>query len=217
MARFLRTTLVFAVACALGATVAAANVPTVEDSTVPDVMTVSPDGGIAFTVNVAGALGPVDAAVVEITVNAVSDPLVAWCVGQAHPVISGVTNPAGDATFFVEGGGCLPSASGQRAGSVKGDSVPLGLIAINSPDVVDNGGFRILEKAPPSNNCDLGTNTTTVGLGDATEHTTNIALGLVDRCSKMTDVGTYDGPVGLGDATILTVYITAGTTCTCAP
>lgn len=210
MTRFIRTGLVIVAACAFGATAAVANIPTPENSNVPKMMTIAPDGLFGFAVNVGGTLGPVNGAFVECTVAAASDPLVAWCIGQVHPTFSAIANVAGDVTFFVAGGGCLPT--GNRV-EIKADGIPIGTAAINSPDIVNGAGQRALTSG--QDNCDPQVaGSTGVGLSDAVAHTGNIALGLVDRCSNMTGPN-YDDNVGLPDAIILTTYITAGTSCSC--
>lgn len=229
MARFLRLSLVVAASLALAAS-ASANIPTPEASNVPDILTIAPDGFVSggatgYSVNVAGPLGPVSGAIVEIEFAPGAAPntegLVAWCNGQTHPIVSGVANGAGDASFFIEGGGCINPADyggGSFVAQVRADGIVLGEPGVNSPDVTNNAGqlptdTNMATRPDGASNCDTGTNTTEVGLADAVFHTVPIAISSDEFCSNV------DGNpgVGLGDGVILTVYIQGGASCSCTP
>jgi hypothetical protein len=219
MARFIRAGALVTAILALSATVVLASIPSPEDSTVPDVLTVTPDGTFEFQVIVESTTGPIDGALVEIEFAPATDTLVAWCVGQDHPVISGTADD-GVASFFVEGGGCLDQAE-LPAGfplvaQVRADGVLLANVSVNSPDIVnDSNGLRATEDGPPrdalGNNCAGGT--TEVGTGDAVEHTPAFSLGLTDLCSNFTDP--WDDPVALVDIVVATPYLATGVSCTC--
>ncbi len=192
---------------------------------VPDILTVSPDGSISFVVNVQGQGGPLSGSYVSVHIGALNDDLLAYCAGQArvgpdlddgsYRLGAGVSDVNGDVTFFMVGGGCIPTESlgDNWVVEVRADGVVLDNIVINSPDVVNSSGDRPL--ASGQDNClpQGGGGVTEVGLSDAVAHTGNIALGLVDLCSKMT--APFGDPVGLADGVILTEYIKAGTFCTC--
>jgi hypothetical protein len=215
MARFL----LLAAAFSMVATGAFANIPDPVLSDAPEMITVTPNANFGYTVTVEGQLGPVNGAFVELEVNPLLDPLVAWCTGQVHPIITGVTAPDGTVTFLIGGGGCIDNDAGTNApfiAEISADGIVLGNARINSPDITNSSGERATEDRangdPPASNCDAGS--TTVGLSDAVEHTPAISQGLVEPCSNFTGPD-FDDPVSLPDAVIVTPYITAGFTCGC--
>ena len=164
---------------------------------------------------------PVNGALVEIEFNPAVAPKVGYCVGQGGfgggTVVVGVTNEAGEAVLFIQGGGCV-SVGDPFVARVKADGVVMGEPRINSPDIVDTAGNRADETGVST--CGAGGGAApdmlTVGLSDAVEHTGSIALGLADFCSNFTGPD-FDDAVGLADAVIVTGYVTAGTSCTCQP
>jgi hypothetical protein len=206
-------------ALALSSTAALANIPTPELSTVPDAITLStgaPFGGNpigTFTVTVAGPLGVVNGALVEVEISPAADVLVGYCQGQTHPLRSAFTNASGIATFNYQGGGCVdpdeffgPTFIGQ----VRADGVILDEVYIVSPDAVTSGG-KLPTDAPVGTTCEAGV--TTVGLSDAVFHTRSIKLGLVHTCTKMTPP--FGDAVAVLDAVYLTPYIKQSKFCTC--
>lgn len=207
MARFLRLSLVLAAAGIFAATAAVANIPSPELSDVPDFMTITPDGSFGYTVTVNGSQGPVNGALVQLRVTGFADPLVCWCAGQVHPSITGVTNPSGQVTFFVAGGGCVdPSRLGEVVVDVLADGVPLDQVGINSPDAVNSDGLLNTDDDFVFDALCV------VGLADAVFHTNPIANGLQEVCTKFT--APYNGFVGVADATFVTDYILNGASCT---
>ena len=224
MARFIRVGALVLAVMAASATGALANVPDPELSTVPGVLTVTPDGSFEFKVDVESQAGPVAGAVVEISFAAATDTLVAWCVGQTHPIITASDGDGdGSVSFFVEGGGCVDFASlppgFPAVAQVRADGILLANIDVNSPDIVnDTNGLRSTEDGPPRNalgsNCAGMPSGTEVGTGDAVEHTPNFSLGLVDVCSNFTGPD-FDDAVGLPDVVVATPYLASGTACAC--
>jgi hypothetical protein len=223
MARFLRVSLIVAAVAALAATGASALVPDPDASTTPDVISATPDGSFPYTVVVRATGGtPVPGALVEVWIEDSAFPLWSQCVGQvatSEPdglkIGSGNAGGGGSISFFFDGGGCINvGGGGPYVSRVEADGILFREPTINSPDIVNTAGERPEEV--DENTCapQGGGGTATVGLSDAVEHTQNIALGLVDRCSNFTGPNFDDG-VGLPDAVILTDYIVEGTTCTC--
>jgi len=201
-----RTREVLALATALGVLSAGlcfANIPDPSLSDVPNVVG-SPQGTLPYTVTVVGSQGPVDTALVEIVFDAAADALVCWCTGQAHPVISGVTNAAGQVTFFIEAGGCVdPARLGSTVAEVYANGILLNSVGLTSPDAVDGTG-----NLPTDGGYATG-GVCTVGLSDATFHTGPISSGTYEFCSDMdSDLG-----VALADAVLLTTPISSGETC----
>ena len=205
-----RTREVLALATALGVLSAGlcfANIPDPSLSDVPNVVG-SPQGTLPYTVTVVGSQGPVDTALVEIVFDAAADALVCWCTGQAHPVISGVTNAAGQVTFFIEAGGCVdPARLGGTVADVYANGILLDSVGLVDPDAVDGAGNLPTDAGYSSGGSCV------VGLSDATFHTGPISSGVYEFC---TDIDS-DSSVGLADAVVLTGPISAGESCTEAP
>ena len=191
------------VALGLVAAGALANIPDPQLSDVPNVIA-TPGGSMAYTVTVVGSQGPVDTALVEIVFSPAADALVCWCSGQAHPVISAVSNAAGEATFFIEAGGCVdPARLGSTVAEVYANGILLNSVGLTSPDAVDGTG-----NLPTDGGYATG-GVCTVGLSDATFHTGPISSGTYEFCSDMdSDLG-----VALADAVLLTTPISSGETC----
>jgi hypothetical protein len=207
MARFFRLSMLLAAVGIFAATAAVANIPSPELSDVPRYLTITPDASFGYTVTVNGPQGPVNGAGVELRVSIFADPLVCWCAGQAHPSITGVTNVNGQVTFNVAGGGCImPGALGEVVCDVLADGILLGQVGINSPDAVNGAGFLNTDDDFTFDaSC-------AVSLADAVFHTTPIAGGLAEPCTKFTDL---NNPfVVVTDAVTVTPYIVNGVSCT---
>lgn len=229
MSRSIRVSILLAVAVGLAATGAWANIPDPNLSNVPDGLTLSPGtlhGNVGtYSVEILGPLGPVNGAKVILEVAPDADPLVAWCVGQVHPIQMGFTDGAGEVSFTWKGGGCMdpdgPFLFNSFIVQCSADGVVMAEPYISSPDVVNTQGKRATElEAPVCEPDTSGTLFTEAGLADAVEHTAAIQLGLVERCSKLSPdplSGSFLAPVGLSDAVEVTPYIQEGTFCECQP
>ena len=238
MSRSIRVSFALVAALALIASGAWANIPDPVLSSVPGAITLSPGTQYAgnpigtFTVNVQGALGPVNGAFVEVEVAPDADALVAWCVGQTHPLQATAANASGDATFTFLGGGCLdPNATfvfNTYIAQVRADGINLGEPVITSPDAVNSNGRTATQISGPqqglNNLCQTDAavlpppgnpngRTTTVGLADAVFHTRPIQIGLVELCTNYTPP--YFDNVAVLDAVFVTPYIQNANICGC--
>jgi hypothetical protein len=185
---------------------------------------------LGWTVNVQGNLGPVVGAVVEVAFSQAAWDRIAKCdgdapecafptgrpafcdmTGPADYICTAVTNGAGDATFFISGGGCiLAAAVNPYTCEVRANGIPLATdIKIYSPDAVNSGGQTTAQSG--TSNCDV--NTTGVGLSDATFHTGDFSGQTFNACSDFNNNGLADLP----DAVIGGQYIINGNGCTCTP
>lgn len=225
MTRFFRVSAIAAAALAL-AVPATANIPDAGLSVVPDFITIAPNGGgatIKIEIQVNGALGGVDGAIVELEFGAEATALIAW----SDPTPGGASIPTqicptrkfvaaadvtGKATFNIAGGGCIKEPDYTGASdivTVKADNILLAVCEVNSPDVVDQAGQLATDLDAPV--CDGGG--MSVGLSDAVYHAAFFKSGTYEKCS---DLGfPYGGTTGLEDATIGSVFIKAGTSATC--
>ena len=184
-----------------------AGVPDPGLSDAPNVI-VSPLGNLEYTVTVVGSSGPIDTALVQLIFSDDADSLVCWCTTQTHPVIEALTNAAGEASFFIAGGGCIDpalTASG-LAVEVFANGIKLGEVGVVSPDAVDGTGTKPTGGWNPGGFC-------SVGLSDGAYHTGPISTGAYDYCTDLDS----DGNVSLADAVTLTAPIADGDTCTQAP
>lgn len=215
MDRNIRRAALSVAAGVLVASLAIANVPVPELSTVPVCAPMSPNGALVYQVRIVGTGGPINAARVNVLFNTVGDSLVCWC--STNPYVPGSphsffanTNASGFATFNLRGGGCveynLAAIPGDKnyAGEVFADFVKMQEIGTVSPDAVDNAG-RVATDTPvwnPGASC-------AVGLSDAVKHTTPLATSAYSWC---TDIN-CDKLVSLSDATILTPFLAQATSC----
>lgn len=229
MTRFFRVSAIAAAALAL-AVPAMANIPDPGLSAVPDFITIAPNGGgatLSIEVQVNGALGGVDGAIVEIEFGAEATALIAW--SDPVPVVPGygasipvqvcptrkyvaAADVTGKAVFHIAGGGCIkePDFTGASfIARVSADNILLAEVEVNSPDVVDQAGQLATDIPGPV--CDAGG--MSVGLADAVYHAAFFKSGNYEKCS---DLGfPYGGTTGLEDATIGSVFIKAGTSASC--
>jgi len=225
MTRFFRVSAIAAAALAL-AVPAMANIPDPGLSVVPHFITIAPNGGgatLKIEVQVNGALGGVDGAIVEIEFGEEATALIAW----SNPVPGGASVPTqicptrkyvaaadvtGKATFHIAGGGCIkePDFTGASfIARVTADNILLAEVEVNSPDVVDAAGQLATDLDAPV--CDGGL--MSVGLADAVFHASFFKTGNYEKCS---DLGfPYLGTIGLEDATIGSVFIKGGTSASC--
>ena len=216
MIRFMSRVATLAAAGVLVASLASANVPVPELSTVPACVPIAPNGGLVYTVRIVGTGGPINASRVNVLFNAVGDSLVCWCTAQGGYVAGtphsffANTNGSGIATFNLFGGGCvenqLAAIPGDRnyAGEVFADFVKMQEFGTVSPDAVDNAG-RVSTDTPvwnPGGIC-------ATGLSDAVKHTTPLATAVYSWC---TDIN-CDKLVTLGDATTLTPFLAQAVSC----
>lgn len=214
MARFFRMTLLLAAAGLFATTAAFANIPDPNLSDVPGTVTITGDGSFGYTVIVRGPQGGVASANVELRFTATAGVFIPFCTGQSI-TLSATADGNGQATFFVAGGGCMPQdawdndldLAGIAIGQVFADGIELARIDVNSPDVVDNGGFLAYEKPQFD---PLGQNT--VNISDAVFHTGPIVNQLAEFCSNFTEP--FDDLVGIADATLVTGYILGAVGCT---
>lgn len=218
MDRLLRRVLALAVVGVACASLAAANVPVPELSTVPKCLGISPNGNLAYRVTIVGIAGPINASRVEIRFNIPGDTLVCWCsvvpdpgpVPTTHSFFAN-TNASGVATFNIRGGGCIqlglaaiPGAN-DIAGEIFADNVKMQEFGTVSPDAVDGAGrlpTTTTSLWDPAGTC--GT-----GLADAVQHTTPLATSVYDWC---TDVN-CDNACGVADAVILTPFLSSAASC----
>jgi hypothetical protein len=229
MARFFRVSLLAAVALAFVATGASANIPLPELSTVPDMLTISPDGSFEIVIIIQGSQGPVTGSYVEIEFSPEAEGLVAWTVpvpgGADVPgvgpgggyLFTGNTDANGEIRFKLAGGGCLAQKNNSEPvepyiAQVRADNILMNEPGVNSPDAVDSNGN--LPEDLLYSICSQTTSTTEVGLADALYHTPQIKTGGVEVCSNFTGPD-YSDPISIGDAGVLTPYVKAGTSGTC--
>jgi len=210
MARFARMILLAGSVGILAASLALANIPQKDLSTVPACVIVAPDGGLDYTVNVVGSIGPVNGSDVELFVFPDPDGLVCWCSGQSHPSILGVTDANGDATFNIAAGGCVDAARlGDIVYRVYADGIPIGEGstqeegAIVSPDAVNESG------ALPTANGYSADALCAVTLSDAVFHTGPIVTAVYEKCTDFNS----DAVINVSDAVIVTPYIIGATSC----
>lgn len=218
MDRFVRRALALALLGVACASLASANVPIPELSTVPKCVAISPTGALAYRVTILGTAGPINASSVEVRFNIPGDTLVCWCstVPDPGPVPAthsffATTNSQGIATFNIRGGGCIEyllsaiPGSWDAAGEIFADNVKMGEFGTVSPDAVDGAGRLPTGTASlwdPNGTC--GT-----GLADAVQHTTPLATANYQWC---TDVN-CDNLTGLTDAAILTPFLASSASC----
>lgn len=204
MGRRSRLVLAALTAGLLTAGFASAGVPDPGLSDAPNVI-VSPQGNLEYVVTVVGSSGPIDTALVQLIFSDEADTLVCWCSGETHPLIEAVTNSAGEASFFIAGGGCVePSATvSGLVVEVFANGIKLAEVGVVSPDAVDGAGILPTGGWNPGVSC-------AVGLSDATVHTAAIASGTYEFC---TDIDS-DLIVSLADAVTLTAPIAGGDACT---
>jgi hypothetical protein len=182
----------------------------------------NPIGVYAVVIRDVGGL-PVGGAFVRIAFNAASDKMIAWCPGQAHPVIGPlVTDPTGRAAFEIYGGGCITDPVAQGCGypaatldvfnPADGSTFAVPIRCVNSPDVMNALGFQA--GCPPSNTCDgPAPGTSIAGLVDAVFHGKAIKNALPELCTQFAPP--YGGPVALLDAVYVSQYLKAGSVCAC--
>jgi len=230
MNRFFRVSALVAAALAL-AVPAVANIPDAGLSVVPTFVTIAPDGGgavINVTVQVNGALGGVDGAIVTIEFSEDATALIAW----SDPVPGGASvptqtcptrkyvaaaNASGTAVFHIAGAGCVvePAYVGTLfIAEIKADDIVLAQREVNSPDAVNGSGLLptdVVGGNPLGPVCDAGV--TSVSLADAVFHAPFFKSGTYNKCSDLTTP--YGGTIQLGDATVGTVFIKAGTSANC--
>jgi len=207
MGRSSRLLLVATVVGVLTASVAFAGIPDPALSNVPNVIT-SPDGSLAYVVDVVGASGPIDSALVQIIVGTEADGIICWCVGQTHPTIEAFTNAAGQATFNIAAGGCVDSALVVTPPAVEvfANGIKIGQPGVVSADVVDSNGTLAQGGWTPGASC-------AVSVGDAVYFTPFIANGTYGFCADLDSNGT----VSLSDAVLVTPPIAFGASCTAGP
>lgn len=218
MDRFLRRVVTLAVAGVACASLASANVPVPNLSTVRDCVGISPSGALTYSVTIVGVAGPINASRVEIRFNIPADTLTCWCnvtpdpgpVPATHSFFAN-TNVSGVASFNIRAGGCIQRGlaaipgSNDFAGEIFADNVKMVEFGTVSPDAVDGAG-RLPTSTPtlwdPAGNC-------TVALGDAVQHTTPLATSVYEWC---TDIN-CDDAVGVADAVVLTPFLASSATC----
>jgi hypothetical protein len=188
---------------AFGATSALAAIPDPSQSTVPNVV-MNTAGNKAYTVTVIGGDGsPLQNSLVKLIFSAEVDSVVCWCVGQAHPEITALTDVNGEATFNIAGGGCFdPSQWANPPVSVFADGVLLDEVGALATDSVDDVGLLPHQGWNPGGTC-------SAGLPDAVFHTNPIQTGTYSFCSDFNS----DGAVGLDDAVFITNPIQSGDFC----
>lgn len=199
--------LALAVVALTSTSLAFAGVPDAGLSNAPNVL-ITPDGSLEYIVYVANASGPIDTAQVSLIFSVEAAGLVCWCTGQTQPLIQGVTDVAGEASFFISGGGCLNPDSTVSIPVVQviANGVLLDEVGVVSPDIVDNGGKLPTQGWNPGGLCEAG-------LGDLVSHTGPLASGAYSFCSDFDSNGVID----LGDAVLVTPALATGATCTQAP
>ena len=175
-------------------------------SSVPSVL-INPDGSLDYIVTVRDTQGtPVSGSQVSIVISAAADALVCWCVSQEHPVITAVTDAAGNATFNIRGGGCVdPEELGSVPAEVFADEVLLAGVGIVSPDVLHGNRMPTSPGAVPCGTCD-------VDMRDSEWHLTVINSQANEFCGDVDG----DGVTALGDAVLLTVPLAKSSVCVSA-
>ena len=199
----------------------------------PDAIVLSPGGRFpsnpvgGYTVVVGGPGGPVAGAFVEVEISSEADALIAWCAapyggvgGQAHPIVSGITDVNGEIEFQFYGGGCIEPDAFAGPGfiaQVRVDGVVLKEPYIVSPDAVDRLGSVATDPPPAggARRCDLieGVPAIQVSLSDAVYHTPSIKSGIANVCTKFTPP--FHSAVGISDAVALTPYVKTSSLCHC--
>jgi len=209
----LRKAIVVAALGLLVASVAAANVPVPELSTVPQCVPIAPNGGLTYKVTIVGTGGPINASRVEMRFITVADTLICWCTPRPTPrppSYYATTNASGVANFNLRGGACIQYAlaaipgSLDYAGEIFADGVKMQEYGMVSPDAVDAAG-NMATSSPawlPGGSC-------AVGLADAVQHTTPLASSTYEWCTDIT----CDKICGAADAVILTPFMAGGTSC----
>ena len=206
----MKSLLVTAVAlCAVASAAVAGPCLFPDCSEIPKTILVSPDGSLSCHIRIQCCGNPpTNGALVEIEFGPETDAMIAWAPGQAHPVISGMTDSNGDVTFFIAGAGCVDGSRFFPATFVAQIRVDGVVVAeptvVSSPDVVDSQGN--LPTDFETSICENGI--TVVGLSDAVFHTGPIKNGLVEPCTRLT--GDPSEPVALEDAILITPYIKNG-------
>lgn len=161
-------------------------------STVPPVL-LAPGGALTYAVTVRSAAGiPLAGQEVQLEFSEYADARVCWCPGQAHPLVSAVTDIGGVALFNIAAGKCVPGTVVQVIAS----GVPLRTVAAVSPD------WRLLDGGNGSD-CE-------VGLPDVVAFTGPFGKGDYEECADLDG----DGEVSLPDLVIATPPIQAGARCT---
>jgi hypothetical protein len=185
-----------------------AGVPNPSLSTVPNIV-ISPNGAMETMIVVVGDQGAIDTAVVQIVVSTEAAGLICWCTGQTEPVITGTTNPSGEVSFFIAGGGCFDPAAAASPPVVEvfANGYFLKQVGIVSVDAVDGAG--VLPTDPGYSTGGL----CTAGLSDATFHTGPLKNGIYSFCTDFDS----DLDCDLDDAVAITPGIKTGATCTEAP
>ena len=191
----------------------AADFPDPTCSTVPELIPISPDGSIPFTITVIECgVGPVVGSVVTLEFSPEVDALIAWAPGQAHPFLTKTSDANGEVTFNIAGAGCIDSSRFTPTifiAQVIADGSLIGRPMVNSPDAVNSQGLLPTELG--TNICENGESM--IGLSDAVFFTRPIKLGLVEPCAKF--AGPADEPVHLGDAVIITPFVKDGAFLVC--
>jgi hypothetical protein len=151
-----------------------------------------------------GVGNPISGALVEIKFSASVDAMVCWCPGQVHPIITGVTDVDGQATFYIFAGGCIdPDSVATPAIEIIADAVKLAEVGAVSVDAVDAVGlFPWQGWAPAGGSC-------SIGLADAVQHVPALSLRRYSFCSDFD----ADGRSTLVDAVLATVPIRASYVC----
>jgi hypothetical protein len=234
MSRFLRAGLIAAAALAIVTTGALANIPDPNLSTVPDLITITPDGNFDVVIVVNGALGPVPGAVVTIQFSPDATRLIAWadplqngdspshlqCDAEPYRTYTSVADGSGQAHFHIAGGGCIETDAYANANGtlyiahVEADHVVLGEPQVNSPDVVNSLGHKCTyTQINPDGESLCEGGISQVSANDGAYHAPQFKQGIVDLCSD------YTAPYGDGgsgaDASIAADYIknSKGLTC----
>lgn len=203
-----------------------ADVPIPPVQLIPGALTIASDGfvpwgGFEIEVHDLDDL-PYPGALVELRFDPGTVPnsegLVAWAVGQARPLVSGVTDVNGRCTFYIQGSGCISSAAYQGTTvpvQIFADGILLAEIPINSPDAVNSAGLLPTDtngsRPNGASNCEDGHSE--VGISDAVFHTQAITAGLTEFCSNFTEP--FDDAVNLADAVIIASYVTTGSAFSC--
>ena len=177
----------------LATTAYASGIPDCNLSVIPNVIS-SPNGTMPTTFTIVSTSGPINGATVELRYSVNGNAAACWCTGQVHPTISGTTNPSGQVTFNVSGGGCLNPAtiSGGVALEVYVNNIPCKQIGQVSPDVVST-------TSPPC----------AVTLADAVSFTGPLASGTYSFCYDLNS----DLAVGLTDAVLFTTPAANAASC----
>jgi len=194
--------LLFLAAGILGAGIAEAGLPDPDYSNAPNVL-YTPDASMEYKVYVGSPDGPVAGALVEIQFSDEAMSLACWCAGQPVAKVQAVTDGAGEASFFLSGGGCLdPDSLSAPPATVYADGVWLAEVGCVSVDAVDNSALLPTQGWNPGGFCSAGTS-------DAIFHTAPFSLAIYNFCSDIDG----DGSVGLSDAVLATPPLSLGANC----